>query len=78
MTNKEILLRNLINHEVFGIDYRLQDLQENFQILFQENIFSSDKNSLFYTQLELLRAHAQKLCELSSRLNADDIKILED
>ena len=73
MNKKATLFRNLINHEVFNIWDKLQDLQENFHVLFGEKILLFDKYNLFETQLNLVRAHIDRLCQISSRLEAQDI-----
>ena len=73
MTNKEILCRNLINHKVFNILHEIQDLRENFYILYQNKVDLLDKYNLFDTQLNLVYAHVDKLCQLSMRIKAEDI-----
>jgi hypothetical protein len=77
MTNKDILFRNLINHETFNIQRKLQDLQQNFRVLFGTS-FHLDKYNLFDAQLNLLRAHIDKLIQISSKLSSNDIDITEE
>jgi hypothetical protein len=72
MNNKEVLFRNLINHAVFELYNRLQDLHENFRILFADT-GHQNISCLFDIQIQLLQANADKLCYLSGQLNPNDI-----